>query len=81
MSRAGSFVRSFLSASIAVSFGVFAGCSSEEHAGVISETESGKTVAGVVYTQTGAAASRTVVSLMDTNFVAGANYTAVTYRL
>lgn len=80
MSRAGSFVRSFLSASIAVSFGVFAGCSSEEHAGVISETESGKTVAGVVYTQTGAAASRTVVSLMDTNFVAGANYTAVTYK-
>lgn len=80
MSRAGSFVRSFLSVSIAVSFAVLAGCSSEEHAGVISETESGKTVAGVVYTQTGAAALRTVVSLMDTNFVAGANYTAVTYK-
>lgn len=80
MSRAGSFVRSFLSVSIAVFFAVLAGCSSEEHAGVISETESGKTVAGVVYTQTGTAASRTVVSLMDTNFVAGANYTAVTYK-
>lgn len=80
MSRVGSFLKFSLLPGGAIVAAALVGCSSEEHAGVISETESGKTVAGIVYTPTGAAASRTVVALMDTNYVAGANYTAVTYK-
>lgn len=45
-------------------------CSETEHAGVLSETESGKTVAGTVLTQRGTPSAKTAVYAVDAHHIA-----------
>ncbi len=60
----------FLTTSLALLFLSLVGCNDNNHAGVITETESGKTVAGLVQNSEGTAITNATVSLMDTNFIA-----------
>ena len=60
----------FLTTSLALLFLNLVGCDNNTHAGVITETESGKTVAGVVQNSEGITITNATVSLMDTNFIA-----------
>ncbi len=60
----------FLTTSLALLFLSLVGCDDNSHAGVITETESGKTVAGLVQNSEGTAITHATVSLMDTNFIA-----------
>jgi len=60
----------FITTSLALLFLSLVGCNDNNHAGVITETESGKTVAGLVQNSEGTAITNATVSLMDTNFIA-----------
>lgn len=60
----------FVASSCALFFLSLVGCDNNTHAGVITETESGKTVAGIVKNIQGQTVAKANVYIMDTNFIA-----------